>query len=236
MLYLLRLLGELEVYLLRVRGHAVCAPYREDIAGPRSRRLVVVDELVAGRVVAQGRVTGGGLFKRIVWFKGEVVAANRLLSTGHRSNQGLGRTVADQGAGAIPELPLDGVGPAVLTSVDGVPVDGLQEAVEGCVDGVRTLTGPAWGLSALSTAPLQVAVNVPKPSVAARNVNSSVRLHVGEAIRGVAARSRHVTGGVVGTAANARDLTFGLVLSMSMLPTVALALLPALSETLRSTL
>src|SRR5829696_1551589 len=133
------LLGELEVYLLR--GEAVCVPYREDIAAPRRRRLVVVDELVAGRVVAQSRITGCGLFECIGVGKVEACAANGLLSTGHRSNQGLGRTVADQGAGAIPELPLYGVGPAVLTSVDGVPVDRLQEAVEGGADAVRDARG-----------------------------------------------------------------------------------------------
>src|SRR5215211_1008714 len=134
-LYLLTLLGELEVYLLC--GEAVCVPYREDIAAPRRRRLVVVDELVAGRVVAQRRATGGVLFEHIAVQKVETAAGNRLLSTAHGANQELGRTVADQGAGAIPELPLYGVGPAVLASIDRVPVDRLQEAVEGRLDAVR---------------------------------------------------------------------------------------------------
>src|SRR5918994_3192101 len=189
-LYLLSLLGELEVYLLR--GHAVCVPYREDVAGPRSRRLVVVDELVAGRVVAQSRITGGGLFERIGVGKVEACAANRLLSTGHRANQQLCRTVADQGAGVIPELPLDGIGPAELTSVDGVPVDRLQEPVEGCLDAVRDAHG-GLGVARVVFRTAAGGRQVAEAAGAARNANGSVRLHIREPIRGVAAWRRHVT-------------------------------------------
>src|SRR5215204_3909841 len=141
-LYLLTLLGELEVRLLVV--YAVGLADHEGLANRAGRRLVVVDELVARGIVAQGRVASGVVLEQVRTQSGPAAARHALSLARHRANQVLRSGVADglqDAVHVLPDLPLDGVGPTDLAHVDrtscgAVTVDRLEPAVEGVGDAV----------------------------------------------------------------------------------------------------
>src|SRR5215211_2687867 len=135
-LYLLRLLGEVEVY--RPRVDAISIDDLKVVATLRSWRLVVVDELIASGVVADDGAAGGNFRLEYVSRLSSTAAHCPLLNLNQvLVDQGLRSGVADQDVVGVRELPLDGVDPANLALVDHVAIDRLQELVEFSGDAIR---------------------------------------------------------------------------------------------------